>query len=148
MKCHACHLLPRRMHHLAYLHTVQRCHLILVTRRLRRIKASWRPGILQSRPKPFPYHFPTCPYLHPLSVSASLPSLGLPPYQRPLLLPTQQRMLQRYRQMKQWLDQGLMGRDALVHLRSPKRSTKLDLHSNSVPMNISRLRSSVPHRTQ
>ena len=151
-RCHAYRLLPRNMHHLANLRTVQRYHQTLMTWRLRRTKPSWRPSVLQSHPTPFPSHFPTCSSQHPLSVSASLPSLELPPYPRPLLLPIQQCMHQRYRQMKPWLDQSLTGRDALVHvhlhLRSPRRSTKADLRSNFIPTNICQIWTQVPHRTQ
>ena len=147
MKRHARHPLRRKIHHLAYLHTVKRCHPILVTRSQRCNKASWRPGILQPCTKPSPCRFPMCPYQHPLSVTGPLSSLNLPPYQRLLLLPTQ-RMLPHYRQMKPWLDQSLMGRNALVHLRSPRQSTKSDLRSNFIPKDIGQMRSQVSHITQ
>ena len=144
MSWNACHLLRRNIHHLAYLRKVQLRHPIVVTRRLRRNKASWRLGILQPRPKLFPYHSPMCPCQHLSSVSTPLPRL--PPNQWPLILPTQQRMLQRCRQMKPWLDQNLMGRDAVIHLRSPRRSTKSNLRSTLTPINISQMRSPVPHK--
>ncbi len=147
-RCHTCRLLPRKIHHLANLRTVQRYYRTLITWRLRRTKTSWWPGVPLSRPTCFPYDFPMCPSQHPLSASASPPSLGLLPRQRRLLVLTQQRMHQHYRQMKPWLDQSLMGRDALVHLSSLRWSTKADLRSNFIPMNIRQLRSPVPHRTQ
>ena len=99
-RCYACRLFPRKMHHLANLHTIPRCHQTLITWGLRRTKPSKRPSVLQSHPTPLPYHFPTCSSQHPMNVSTSTPSLELPPYQQTLFLSTQQCMHQRYRQLK------------------------------------------------